>query len=68
MIAFEELPALPADGLGADGGEFVAAVRLVECAVGNPESAQMVNTLEQLTFVREGADDQMGMRQVSRKK
>jgi hypothetical protein len=49
-IAFEDVAALFADWLGADGREFIAPVRLVESTVGNPELAQAVKTLKKLTF------------------
>jgi hypothetical protein len=50
VIAFEDLPALPADWLGADGREFIAPVRLVESTECNPESAQSVKAPKQLTL------------------
>ena len=49
-IAFEDLAALPADWLRADGREFVAPVRLEESTGRNPESAQSVKAPKQLTF------------------
>src|SRR5262245_44827603 len=60
-IAFEDLAALAVDRLRTDGGEFVAPVRLVKGTAGNPEPVQSVKTLEKRTFVRDGADDQVGM-------
>jgi hypothetical protein len=68
VIAFEDPAALTADGLGADGGEFVAPVGLMENTVRNPEPAQSVHALEELAFAWDGADDQVGMRQFSREK
>jgi hypothetical protein len=68
VIAFEDLAALAADRLRAKGGEFVAPVRLVEGTARNPASAQSVQAPEKLAFAWDGADDQVGMRQVSGKK
>ena len=60
-IAFEDLAALPADRLRADGGKLIAAVRLAESTVRNPAPPQSVHTLAKLAFAWEGADDDMGM-------
>ena len=68
MIALEELAALAPDRLRADGGEFVAPVRLVEGPVGNPQAAQPVQALEKLAFAGDGADNHVGMSQVSGQK
>jgi hypothetical protein len=62
VVAFEELTALAADRLRGDGGKFVAPVRLVESTVRNPQSDKAVHTPEKLTFARDGADNDMGMR------
>jgi hypothetical protein len=61
-IAFEDLTAFAANRLGAEGGEFVAPVRLVEGSVRNPQAPQAVDTLKKLAFVWDGADDDMRMR------
>src|SRR5262245_49998655 len=61
-VAFEDLAALAADRLRAEGGEFMAPVRLVEGTVRNPEPAQPVHALEKLALAWYGADDQVGMR------
>jgi hypothetical protein len=50
VVAFEDLTALAADRLRADGGEFVGPVRLVECPVRNAESTQAVHAPEKLAF------------------
>jgi hypothetical protein len=62
VVALEDPAALAVDRLRADGGEFVAQVRLVERTVGNPESAQSVDALEKLALASDGADDEMRMR------
>jgi hypothetical protein len=59
---FEDLAALAADRLGADGRKLIASVRLVERSAGNPDPAQSVNALEKLAFTWDAADDYMGMR------
>ena len=61
-VAFEDLAALTADRLGAEGGEFAAPVRLVKGTECNLESAQSVPALEKLAFAGNSADDQVGMR------
>ncbi len=49
-VALEQLAALTEDWLRADGGEFVAPVRLVKSTVCNPASAQSFHALEKLAF------------------
>lgn len=61
-IVFEDVAALPANRLRADGREFVAPVRLVESTVCNPQSTQSIQAPKELTFAGDGADDNMGMR------
>jgi hypothetical protein len=56
-IAFEDAAAFAADRLSADGGEFVASIRLTECTERNPKPAQSVHTLEKLAFAWDSADD-----------
>jgi hypothetical protein len=68
MVTFEETAALAPDRFGAEGGEFAPPVRLVERTVRNPEPAQAVDALPKPALVRHGADDQVGMREVSGEK
>jgi len=62
VIALKEVATLAADRLSAEGGEFVAPVRLVERTECNPESAQAVDALEELAFAGDGTGDEVGMR------
>jgi hypothetical protein len=63
--AFEDLAALAADRLRADGCQLVAPVRFVKGPTGYAAAAQSVQALEQLAFAWDSAHDQVGMRQVS---
>ncbi len=50
--------------LGADRGELIAPVRLVEGAVRDPEPAQSVHALVKLALAGDGADDKVRMRRL----
>ena len=65
-VAFEDPAALAPDRLRTDGGEFAAPVGLVECPVRNPVAAQTVNERKELSLAGDGADDQVGVREVGR--
>lgn len=67
-VAFEDLAVLTPNRLGADGGEFVISVRLVEGSVGNPAPAQSLGALEKLAFTWDATDDEMRMSQFSGQK
>jgi hypothetical protein len=67
-VAFEELAALAVDRLSADRSQLVGSVRLLEGSVCDPQAAQSVHTLTQLSLSRNGANDQVGMRQIGWKK
>jgi hypothetical protein len=68
VVAPEELSALTADRLRADGGQFTGPIWLVKGTVRYTKPAQPFHALEKLSLACDGTDDQVRMRQVSGKK
>jgi hypothetical protein len=61
-VALEELAAGALNRRGANRGQLVVAVGFAKGSMIDAESAQSVNTLEKLAFVRDAEHDEMGMR------